>query len=62
MQKSGLGPGLVQWVKGSGDAVAVAQVTAAAWIQPLASERLYAMGVAIKLKRKEKERKEGILE
>ena len=38
---TGLMPSLVQWVKGSG-------VAAAAWIQPLAQEHPYAMGMAIK--------------
>ena len=46
---------------GSGIAVAVAQVTAAARIQPLAQELPYATGAALKRKgkkRKEKKRKE----
>ena len=33
---TGLIPSLVQWVKGSGVAAGLAQVTAAAWIQLLA--------------------------
>ena len=41
-------PGVVQWVKGSGVATAVAQVVAVAWIQPLAQEFPYALGAAIK--------------
>ena len=42
--------GPAQWVKGSGVASASAQVTAVAWIHPLAQEHPYAMGVAIKKK------------
>ena len=45
-------PGPVQWVKGSGVAAAVVQVTAAAWIQSLAQELPYATGAAIKKKKK----------
>ena len=41
-------PGLEQQVKGSGIAEAVAQIAAAAWIQFLAQEFPYAMGVAIR--------------
>ena len=41
-------PGLAQYVKGSGVATAVAQITAAAWIQSLAWELPYTAGVAIK--------------
>ena len=44
----GLSPGPVQWVKGSGVAVAVAWVVTEAWIQSLAQELSYAMGLAIK--------------
>ena len=43
----------MQWVKGSGVAVAMAQVTAVAQIQSMAQKLPYAMGVAIK-KKKEK--------
>ena len=39
---------MLQWVKGSGVAIAVAQVAAAAQIQSLAQELPYAAGVAIK--------------
>ena len=46
--------GLAQWVKGSGIAAAGAQVTAMTHIQSLAWEIAYAMGVAIKLKKKKK--------
>ena len=45
-------PTVVQWVKGSGFASAVLQVTAMAWSQSLARELPYAMGVAIKKKKK----------
>ena len=49
-------PSLLQWVKGSGIAAAVAWVTAAAQIQSLAWEIPYAAGAAIKKKReREKE-------
>ena len=41
-------PGLAQWVKGSGIAVAVVWVTVVAQIQLLAQELPYAVGVAIK--------------
>ena len=44
-------PGLTQWVKGSGAAVAV---VAAAPIRPLAWEPPYAVGVAQKRKKKKK--------
>ena len=43
-------PRLVQWVKGIGIATAVAQVTAAAWIQSPTQELPYAVGAAIKNK------------
>ena len=43
---------LVQWVKGSSIAPAVAQLIATAWIQFHVRELSYAAGVAIKLKKK----------
>ena len=48
----GLIPSLEQWVKGSGVAIAAAQVTAEAQIQALAWELSYAMGVARKSQNK----------
>ena len=39
----------MKWVKGSGIATAVAQVTAAAQIQSLTQEFPYAVGTAIKI-------------
>ena len=44
-------PGLAQWVKGSGVAAAVAQVTAVAQIQSLPRELPCTVGVAIKKKK-----------
>ena len=41
-------PSEMQWIKGSGVAVAVVQVTAAAQIQSLAWELPYTAGVATK--------------
>ena len=41
-------PGLVQWVKGSGVAMAAVKVAAAAQICSLAQELPYAVGAAIK--------------
>ena len=41
---------LAQWVKGYSVSAAAGQVTVMAWIQPLAQEHPYDMGVAIKLK------------
>ena len=43
-------PSEMQWIKGSGVAVAVVQVTAAAQIQSLAWELPYTAGVAAKKK------------
>ena len=43
-------PGPVKWVKGSGVAEAVAEVTAVAQIQSLAQELPYAVGMTIKKK------------
>ena len=51
----GLVPSLEQWVKESGVAAAVAWVTAPARIQSLAWELAYAVGAAIKKKKKKKE-------
>ena len=44
-------PGPLQWVKGSGIATAVAEVTAVARTQSLAGNLSYAAGVAIKKKK-----------
>ena len=46
--RCGFDPWPAQWVKGIGIATAVAWVAAVAWIQPLAQEFPYPMGVAIK--------------
>ena len=50
-------PSLAQWVKGSGIAIAAAQVTAGALTQSLAWELPYAAGTAIKKKKKKKKKK-----
>ena len=50
-------PDLAHWVKGSGIATAVAQVSAVARIQPLAQELPNATGEAIKKKKKERKEK-----
>ena len=47
-------PGSAQWVKGSHNATAVAQVAAAAQIQSLAQEPAYAVSAAIKKKKENK--------
>ena len=49
-------PGPVKWVKGSGVAEAVAEVTAVAQIQSLAQELPYAVGMTIKKKKKRSSR------
>ena len=48
--RHGFNPSMMQWVKGSCIAIAVAQVTAAAQIHFLARELPYAVGVTIKNK------------
>ena len=43
-------PGLARWFIGSSISAAVAEVVAEAWIQSVAQDLPYAMGVAIKKK------------
>ena len=52
LQRCGLHPHLVQWIKGSSIAAAVAEVVTVVRIPSLAQEFPYALGTAIKGKKK----------